>query len=396
MKEVSGKNFAIDKDVKGSVTLSFDKPVPWDQVLDLILRMNGLDMVWEGEIIRIAQKDTIMQERKRIDAEKKRILTEKLETIELEPLVTEYITIAYADVKKDIVPNVKGVLTKKRGSVSADTRNNQIIVRDTVDKIQMIKDLVKRIDRVTPQVIIEARVVEANTSFRREVGFDWGNITIGPYTGLFGYTGTSLTFDLSADNSPPTASSGSIGFDFQKITGVPFSIIDAKIEANESEGNIKIISSPRIRTLDNKKAKISQGIKVAFEEESASGGTTIKWENVKLELTVTPHVTPDNRISMIINIKNDEIGEVIDGKASISTKEADTELLINDGDTVVIGGIYKINKIEGESGVPGLRNIPLLGWLFKTGRTSEIKNELLIFISPRIIQLEYRGDKDNG
>ncbi|MBW1642816.1 MAG: type IV pilus secretin PilQ [Deltaproteobacteria bacterium] len=396
MKEVSGKNFAIDKDVKGSVTLSFDKPVPWDQVLDLILRMNNLGMLYEGDIIRIAQLDTISKEKKRRRSELNAMLKANQEKKDLEPLVTEYITVAYSNVKSEILPHVKGVLTKKRGRATADTRNNQIIVTDTVDRIEMVKDLIQRIDRVTPQVIIEARVVEANTRFTREVGFDWGNITIGPYTGLFGYTGTSITFDLSADNSPPGGSTGTAGFSFEKLTGIPFSIIDAKIQANESENNTKIISSPKIMTLDNKKATIKQGIDYPYEEESASGGTTIKFKKVDLQLDVTPHVTPDNRISLKISVKNNEIGEIIDGKVSVTTKEAETELLINDGDTVVIGGIYKVTRTGGESGVPGLRRIPFLGWLFKTGRTSEQKAELLIFISPRIIQLEYKGDRDSG
>lgn len=393
LKEVSGKNFAIDKDVKGSVTLSFDKPVPWDQVLDLILRMNGLGMIYEGEIIRIAQLDTISAEKKRRRAEINAMLKARKEEKDLEPLVTEYITVSYSNVKSEILPHVKGILTAKRGRATADSRNNQLIVTDTADTIEKVKELVRRIDRVTPQVIIEARIVEANTSFSREVGFDWGTITLGPYSGLFGYTGTTLNLDLSADNSPISPATGSIFFD---LAGVDWSIIDANISANESEGNTKIISSPKIMTLDNKKATIKQGISVPYFEESASGGTTIKFVKVDLQLDVTPHVTPDNRISLKIDVKNNEIGDTVQtsgGTAvSISTKEANTELLMDDGDTVVIGGIYKTNKNYSESGIPGLRSIPFLGWLFKSGRTNENKQELLIFLSPRIIQLEYQAD----
>lgn len=392
MKEVSGKNFAIDKDVKGSVTLSFDKPVPWDQVLDLILRMNNLGMIYEGDIIRIAQLDTISEEKKRRRAELNEMLKANQEKKDLEPLVTEYITVSYSNVKSEILPHVKGILTKNRGQATADQRNNQLIVTDTTDTIQKVKDLVRRIDRVTPQVIIEARVVEANTTFSREVGFDWGLITLGPYTGLFGYTGTSLTLNLTADNSPISPATGSVFFD---ILGADWSIVDASISANESEGNTKIISSPKIMTLDNKKATIKQGIAVPYFEESASGGTTVKFVDVDLQLDVTPHVTPDNRISVQILIKNNEIGDVVQTSnttaVSVSTKEAKTELLVNDGDTVVIGGIYKVTKNYAEGGIPGLRNVPFLGWLFKTGRTQEQKQELLIFLSPRIIQLEYRG-----
>jgi len=144
--------------------------------------------------------------------------------------------------------------------------------------------------------------------------------------------------------------------------------------------------------LDNKKATIKQGIEYPYQEESASGGTTTKFKKIDLQLDVTPHVTPDNRVVLEIMVKNNEIFKETDSGPSLSTKQADTELLVSDGDTVVIGGIMKVTRAETESGIPGLRGIPLLGWLFKTGKTTENKQELLIFISPRIIQLEYQGD----
>ncbi|MBW2670710.1 MAG: hypothetical protein JRD87_12660 [Deltaproteobacteria bacterium] len=161
--------------------------------------------------------------------------------------------------------------------------------------------------------------------------------------------------------------------------------------ASESEGTVKIISAPKILTLDNKPAKIKQGLAYPYNKLDADGNTVIEWKDIALELEVTPHVTPDNRITMKITIKNNEIGEIINNETSFTTKEAYTELLVDDGDTIIIGGIRKTRNATGESGVPFLNQIPVLGWLFKTKQKTDEKQELLIFISPRIVQLEQIG-----
>jgi type IV pilus assembly protein PilQ len=198
-------------------------------------------------------------------------------------------------------------------------------------------------------------------------------------------------FSFSATN-PPISSLGSLGINFSKLTGTPWTL-SATIEAAESEGQVKIISSPKILTLDNTEASIKQGLAYPYNKLDADGNTTIEWKDIALELQVTPHVTPDDRVSMEIAVKNNEVGSVINNELSFTTKEANTELLVNDGDTVIIGGIRKSREDTGQSGIPGLMKIPVLGWLFKTESKENQLDELLIFITPRIVQLEKREIK---
>lgn len=379
LREVSGKNFAVDKEVTGKVTLSLDKPVPWDQVMDLVLRMNRLGSIMEGDIIRIATLETIKAEDELRRAEKTVQQEEKAKEKSLEPLVTEYIPVNYANAKTDVLPQVKSLLTKDRGTAEVDERNNQIVVTDTADVLRKAKETIQRIDKVTPQVLIEARIVEATNSFSRAFG-----------TSLSGTITTSdintQRYALTATN-PSASPLGTLGMTFTRASGIPFGTISATLTASESKGLVKIISSPKILTLDNKAATIKQGVSYPLNKLDADGNTTTTFQDVALELEVTPHVTPDNRISMKIKIANNEIGAVINNQTSFTTKEANTELLVNDGDTVIIGGIRKTREDDGGSGLPGLRNVPVLGWLFGTKSKSETKEEMLIFITPRIYQL---------
>ena len=381
IREISGKNFAIDKDVTGNVTLTLEKPVPWDQVLDLVLKMNRLGMVYEGDIIRIATLSTLTAEEK---AKQDKIAAEQRsqEVVKaLEPLVTEYIAVNYSDAKGEVLPLAQKVLTPDRGSISVDQRNNQLIVTDTVFKVSQIKEIVSRIDTVTPQVIIEARVVEVSEEFSMELGIEW-NMSWGP-TG-----GTNFIGGDVAMNFPSNASS-TIGFNFTKLAGTPLTL-DATLNAVEANKQGRIITAPKIVTLDNKKARIKQGVEWPYLERDSSGNATVKFKNIDLLLEVTPTVTPDDRILMKIYITKNDIGTITLGVPSLNVNEAQTELLVNDSDTIVIGGIIKKNEQESESGWPGAKDIPLMGWLFKTQNENTTNNELLIFITPRIVQLEQR------
>ncbi len=415
LREVSKRNFAIDENVKGKVTLTFDKPAPWDQVLDLVLKMNQLGRVYEGNIIRVATLETLKNEedlrRAKIEAE----LEAQKKTIErkkaLEPLVTEYIAINYSNAKSEILPHLSNLLTKDRGSLSVDERTNLIIITDTSDKIEQAKQIVQKLDIVTPQVIIQARIVEASTNFSREIGVNWGGgigvqptsllpseigsntssidnaVGVGPARGYntlggtYGYN-SAMNFPIAA-----TTAAGSIGFNFVRIAGTPL-VLNAKLSAMETEGEVKIISAPKIVTLDNKKATIRQGLSYPYNKLDSSGNTTTEFKDIDLVLEVMPHVTPDNRISMKMNIKKNDLGDVILGQQSFTTREAQTELLVNDGDTIVIGGIITKTKRSSKSGFPGLSKIPILGWLFKAKTKSDRKEELLIFITSRIVHLE--------
>jgi type IV pilus assembly protein PilQ len=384
LMDVSEKNFAIDKDVSGKVTLSFDKPVPWDQVLDLVLKMNRLGMVYEGDIIRIATLKTLRDE----EGEQQEMLAavQKLKEQKkaLSPLITEYISVSYANAKNDVAPHL--IPTQGRGSITVDGRNNQIIITDIAEKVKKAKEIIRNIDKVTPQVMIEARIVEASDSFNREIGTSWsisGTRTDGNLGGVGSY-------DMSATN-PPTTTLGTIGLQFSRLIGNTFRVVDARLSASESEGTVKIISAPKILTLDNKPAKIKQGLAYPYNKLDADGNTTTEFKDIALELEVTPHITPDERITMKIVIKNNEIGEVINNQISFTTKEAYTELLVDDGDTIVIGGIRKTRKRVGEEGLPYLRKIPVLGWLFKVEENDDQTQELLIFITPRVVQLAQIG-----
>jgi type IV pilus assembly protein PilQ len=384
LMDVSEKNFAIDKDVSGKVTLSFDKPVPWDQVLDLVLKMNRLGMVYEGDIIRIATLKTLRDE----EGEQQEMLAavQKLKEQKkaLSPLITEYISVSYANAKNDVAPHL--IPTQGRGSITVDGRNNQIIITDIAEKVKKAKEIIRNIDKVTPQVMIEARIVEASDSFNREIGTSWsisGTRTDGSLGGVGSY-------DMSATN-PPTTTLGTIGLQFSRLIGNTFRVVDARLSASESEGTVKIISAPKILTLDNKPAKIKQGLAYPYNKLDADGNTTTEFKDIALELEVTPHITPDERITMKIVIKNNEIGEVINNQISFTTKEAYTELLVDDGDTIVIGGIRKTRKRVGEEGLPYLRKIPVLGWLFKVEENDDQTQELLIFITPRVVQLAQIG-----
>jgi type IV pilus assembly protein PilQ len=386
IREISGKNFAIDKNVTGKVTLTLDKPVPWDQVLDLVLKMNQLGMTMEGDIVRIATLNTLVQEEKLRQAKFKADQVALNQQKALDPLVTAYIPINYSDAKTEILPHIQPILSAARGKVSVDIRNNQIIITDTAVKIQQAREIVQIIDKVTPQVIIEARIVEANSAFTRDLGFDWGTVSAGP----FDIGDAALTLTGLASNLPATIPSAVVGGTFQKLTGTPFEIIDAKLVASESEGKTNIISAPKVVTLNNKKARIKQGLEVPYLERDSSGNATVRFKNVDLLLEVTPHITPDDRIVMKIFVTKNDVVDPTADQPALSTNEAETELLIDDGDTVVIGGIVKSTIQYGEKGIPGLRQLGVLGWLFKSQAKKDQKNELLIFITPRIVKLKQK------
>jgi len=385
LREISGKNFAIDKDVSGRVTLTLDKAVPWDQVLDLVLRMNQLGMIYEGDIIRIATLKTLKMEEELRAAKIAAAQKSKQQEMALEPLVTEYIAVNYSNAQSEILPHLKNILTPERGKVTVDSRNNQIIITDVADTIWQAKEIVNRIDRVTPQVIIEARITEVSTDISNELGFDW-TAGAGP---VFN---DSLDGNFAGDmamNFPAAGATSSVGFTFDKIIGTPM-VLNARLNALESTGEGKIISSPKIVTLDNKKAKIKQGLEYPYLERDDTGGSSVSFKDIDLLLEVTPHVTPDNRVSLQIKITKNDIDTITDGVPSLSTNEAETELLVNDGDTIVIGGIMKTRKTLVTAGFPWLSRIPVLGWFFKNKTDNKENSELLIFITPKIVKLEQR------
>ncbi len=394
--EISGENFAIDKDVTGKVTLNFEQPVPWDQVLELVLKMNQLGLKEEQGIYRIATQATLAREEK-LQAEK---LEASRKADEEEELITEFFLCSYIDARDTACAHIARECEEvtevgwdsrfsPRGNVSVDIAKNMIIVNDVPKAIERVREIIRILDQVTPQVLIESRIVEANTDFRRDLGFDWGTVSIGSFDlgDVFEVTG----IDMTANNIPTSAlDSGAIGFGLSKLSGTPFDIIDARLQLGEEEGKTRIISAPKILTLDGKLAVIKQGFEVAYIERDSAGGSSVKFKPVDLELRVRPKVTPDNRVMLAVHIKKDDVLDITAEEPPISTNSATTELLLEDGETIVIGGIIKATVSEGESGIPGLRKIPGLGMLFKYSTKQDAQNELLIFLTPKIIKLEQK------
>ena len=387
LQEISGKNFAIDKGVTGKVTLALQKPVPWDQVLDLVLKMNQLGVVQEGDILRVASLASLQQEEKMRQAQLKAEQDSQKQAEEGEPLITVYIPVNYSTAKTEILPQLSTILTTGRGKISVDERNNQIIFTDTAAKVKQAKEIVNHIDIVTAQVNIEARVVEANSSFDREIGFDWGTITIDAFK--IGGAAKLGPTTYQANNIPTTfRPDNQLGFNFSTLFGTNIAIVDAKLSASEIEGKTTIISSPKVVTLNHKEAVIKQGLEVPYLERDSSGNATTVYKKVDLLLKVTPNISLDQRIVMKIFITKNDIVDQNSLGPTVSTNEAQTEILVEDGDTIVIGGILKDTKKLTEQGIPGLRKLPAFGWLFRSEATNMTKNELLIFITPRIIQME--------
>jgi type IV pilus assembly protein PilQ len=420
LMEVSRKNFAIDKDVTGKVTLTLAKPVPWDQALDLILKMNQLGETSEGDIIRIASLETLKKEEEFKQAEIIAKQKSREEQKVLEPLVTEYIPVNYSNAETDILPHLEKITSKDRGSaavdegdkstgkvfggasVSADKRTNMIIITDTASKIKQAKEIVKQLDKVTPQVMIEVRIVEATTGFARELGIKWGGLYDGDHGsaagklfgasagGNYGTNDGAYAVNLPGSNLFSSTVGAGLGLAFSRIGGTTLNL-DLRLMAMETNSKGKIISTPKIATLDNEKATIKQGYDYPFDTLNAETGiTTTEWKPVDLLLEVTPHITPDNRVSMAIKTTKNDITTVLT-KTTIATKEAETKLLVNNGETIVIGGIIKETLTWSESGVPWLSKIPALGWLFKSKYRTTEKTEMLIFITPKIIQLEQQS-----
>ncbi|MGQ0507298.1 MAG: type IV pilus secretin PilQ, partial [Myxococcaceae bacterium] len=394
--EVSKKNIVVADDVSGKVTIRL-RNVPWDQALELILRSKGLGKEELGSIIRVAPLATLEAEAK-LRAERRKALEVQ------EELVVQLVPVNYAKAD-EMAPRVKDVLSS-RGTVTVDGRTNVLIVRDIASNIGRARSLVSNLDTQTPQVLIESRIVEANTTFSRQIGVQWGGqAQMAPGTGnptgiAFPYTarvaggstaegnaGTSSTPDFAV-NLPAavgTGSGGALGFIFGSAGGAV--ALNLRLSALENQGAVKTISAPKVTTLDNTAAKISQGISIPFSQVSATGVNTTFIE-ARLSLEVTPHITQDGSVLMQISAQNnqpDPSSTGANGQPAIQRKEANTQVLVKDGDTTVIGGIYVRRSATSESMVPFFGRIPVLGFFFKNNAESETRQELLIFITPRII-----------
>ncbi|ACL64036.1 type IV pilus secretin PilQ [Anaeromyxobacter dehalogenans 2CP-1] len=394
--DVSKKNIVVADDVSGKVTVSL-RNVPWDQALDLVLRSKGLGKEEMGNVIRIAKFEAIAKEQAaKAEAEKARI--------PLIPLKVRIIPVNYARAA-DVASRVKDVLSE-RGSVSTDERTNVLIVKDIPEALVRAEGLVRNLDTEIPQVLIESRIVEASSNFNRQLGVQWGgnasftqatgnptgvafpnNVSGAGAAGQAPNQGTSSTPNYAV-NLPAAigqGSGGGIGLVLGSANGA-FNL-NLRLSALENNGVVKTISSPKIATIDNKEATIGQGISIPFSQTSASGVNTTFVE-AKLELKVTPHVTADGSILLKIKATNNAPNSSLtgsNGQPSISKREAETEVLVKDGETTVIGGIYTRSTASKTASVPFLSKIPLLGFFFRSDTNTDDHTELLIFITPRIL-----------
>ncbi|MFY0570642.1 type IV pilus secretin PilQ [Archangium lansingense] len=393
--EISKKNIVVADDVSGKVTIRL-RNVPWDQALDLVLRTKSLGKEEIGNIVRVAPLKTLEEEAKLRQERKKSLVAQ-------EELLVNLLPVNYATAT-EMATRVKDVLSE-RGSVTVDTRTNVLIVKDVRANVEKARALVRNLDTQTPQVLIESRIVEANTSFSRELGVQWGgqaaaSPATGNSTGLVfpntavvtgGVEGTAPgvsdipNFAVNLPVGAGLGNGGALGFVFGSAGGAL--ALNLRISAAENEGVVKTISAPKVTTLDNNTARISQGVSIPFSQVSASGANTTFVE-ARLSLEVTPHVTQDGSILLSINAANnqpDPSQTGANGQPAIQRKEANTQVLVKDGDTTVIGGIYVRRGSTQSNAVPFLSKIPVLGLLFKNFRERDDRQELLIFITPRIL-----------
>jgi len=395
LAEVAGLNLIINPgDVKGKVTLKLAN-VPWDQALDILLKIYKLDKVIEGNVLRVAPKSKLTEERKvdlREIAEQKRLMEEA------EDLYTKTFKISYSDAS-DLEGKVKKILTK-RGEATANPRTNELIVTDIRNKIEEAGQLINILDKEVNQILIEARIVTVDLGFSQSLGVSWGlarNPTgTAPQPAAYGASGSNSSVEFDEPSSQyllavPTE----LGKDVAGIvTGMTWLGImdnvnlDLTISALESINKAETLAAPKVLTLENKPAQITQGTTLYVQTTSASG-TKPEPLNANLSLTVTPRVTGDNFISMDVNATNNTPSTPPPGStAAIETQAVKTNVVVKNGDTIVLGGIYVKTKSKGDAQIPWLGRIPILGWLFKERDTNETTSELLIFITPKLIKQE--------
>lgn len=368
ISEESGLNIILSEDIKGKTTLKL-RQIPWDQALVIIMQSNQLGYVRQGNILRIAPLEQI---RKETDQARQLLESQK----QLEPIKARVYNLSYAKAK-DLEPQIQNFLTAGRGKVKADERTNTLVVTDVNDVLAKIEKLLKKLDTQTPQVLIEAKIVEAQESINNTVGISWGNTSDPANIGLG--VADLMMGRLTA------SSSGVIGF-------------TAKLAMLETEQKIKILSSPRIVTINNGKANIEQIQQIPIyttTTQPSTGQTTksVTYKDAKLQLEVQPQITAEGGVILKLNLIREIPGPVDTnagdtGARTIHTRKAESSVLVKSGDTTVIGGIYQSDETEGGTGIPVLRDLPLIGGLFGATAKTKDKNELLIFITPRILNKE--------
>lgn len=378
--ELSGLNFVLDPEVSGRVTIVLDQ-VPWDQALDIILKNNGLDKVLDNNVLRIASTKKLAEEA----ASRKRL--REAEELEVEP-ITLTRTLSYATAKEVEKVIRDGGILSDRGKVIVDERTNTLIISDIPKKVSPLDTLITTLDAETPQVMIEARIVETSKNFSRDLGVVWDVAAIadasrGTATGLSFPHNVSGRYGL---NLPGDGAASSLGFSFGNI--VDSFTLDVALNALETEGRGRIISAPKIATQNNERAEIEQGVRIPVTNTTATE-IQVEFVSASLLLSVTPQITAEGTVVLDVTVENNspDFVNTAGGIPSIRTQRAQTKVLISDGGTTVIGGIFTVNEGDSEVGVPWFRKLPIFGWLFRTQSIQQENRELLIFLTPKIVKL---------
>jgi type IV pilus assembly protein PilQ len=413
LADASGQNIVVSDSVNGNVTLRLQN-VPWDQALDIVLRTKGLDKRKQDNVIIVAPQEELA-------AREKADLAAKKDIQELAPLRSEFLQVNYAKAQ-DMAALIKtqtGSLLSQRGSVAVDERTNTLLLQDTPDRLADIRRLVATLDVPVRQVLIEARVVVVNDDFSRSLGAKFGYTTAQKNgNGLWTTSGNALGTDQiltsglnnmattgSATGGPITFPSGTTAANRYNVNlpsptnAGSFAVgilsgnylVDLELSAAQAETRANIISSPRVITANQKEATIEQGTEIPYQTAASSGATTVQFKKAVLSLKVTPQITPDNRIILDLDVKKDAVGQVIVQSGGVSvpaidTREVQTQVLVNDGQTVVLGGVLNTTDSNTSTKVPLLGDIPVLGNLFKTSTKTDNKDELLIFVTPKIVR----------
>ncbi|HXF58792.1 MAG TPA: type IV pilus secretin PilQ [Candidatus Saccharimonadales bacterium] len=366
LAEFSGKNIVASKEVKGEVTLRL-RNVPWRHALDIVLKSQGLGMVETGQTIVISNLETLRKE----ELERNSAARNQEELL---PLETRILPINYAN-GKEMKMSVEKTLTK-RGHIEVDDRSNALIVTDISDKLDQVDAMVRNLDTRTPQVEIVARLVDVDASATRDLGIDWGV----HHMDLFD-AGVSENVDIHAADVTNPAGVAKIG----TIKG--FGSVEATLQALETQNKANIISNPRITTVNNREASVVVGKQIPLIVQDFAGNAVTQMTTIGIKLSVTPHINTGNRITMDVHPEVSDLASqaTVQGGIIINTTMADTRVMVNDGETAVIGGLIRSNESTTKRGIPVLMDIPLLGNLFRSNSTTHQKRELLIFVTPKIL-----------
>ncbi len=421
LAKAANRNILVKNDIKGEITVDFHN-VPWNEAFESILRTQALDYVWDGDVIRV-----MTEADKELDLKRK---TQESDIRRVEPLLNIVVAVDYGS-PKNLKENLETFLTKDkdgkpRGSVKVDDHTNSLIIQAIRDDLTKMIPIIKRLDKPTPQILIKAHIVEATKDAARRLGVQWG----GAYQNTWGKesywvtpggtntAGTVPTNPIAGGYNPlgvggPGGDVGSAGLSGQGI-GLNFpgaalanasgfgalglmygtiggNILEVQLNAMQTDGKVNILSSPSITTLDNQKAYTESGERVPYETTSTSGGTsttTVNWEDAVLRLEITPHVIDDVHLKMSIDVKKNEVDlsrQTRSGYPFIIKKQTNTNLIVRNEETIVISGLSKQRITKGDSGLPWMKDVPVLGWLVKSENKTDAMEELLVFITPKIL-----------